>query len=171
MIVDLDDKECLARLVGQGDLNQLEKLKLVRRRAHHTAFSNTKASKQLYEAGKAIQYLHSRSPPIVHGAVHPITIFVRRPDSAVLCDFGMANLWRLFERDTSFDSRAMAGVTLDWLSPSARVGYTAPEYIMDDTGEMLPPADIYSFASVILAVCDKFAADKGLITHIHTSRF
>ncbi|KAG8900527.1 hypothetical protein FRC00_012443 [Tulasnella sp. 408] len=46
----------------------------------------------------------------------------------------------------------MAGVTRDWLCPGARVGYTAPEYILDDTAEMLPPADIYSFASVILAV-------------------
>ncbi|KAG9040873.1 Ankyrin repeat and protein kinase domain-containing protein 1 [Tulasnella sp. UAMH 9824] len=134
MIVDLEGKESLARLVGQGDLNLLEKLKL------------------LYEAGKALQYLHSRSPPSVHGAVHPRTIFVTKPNSAVLSDFGLANLWRLFEDDTSFHPGAMAGVTRDWLSPGAKVGYTAPEYIMDDTAEMLPPADIYSFASVILAV-------------------
>ncbi|KIO18938.1 hypothetical protein M407DRAFT_31410 [Tulasnella calospora MUT 4182] len=134
MIVDLDNKELLSHLVAQGDLNLLDGLKL------------------LYETGKAIQYLHSRSPPVVHGAVHPRNILIARPDVAVLCDFGLANIWRLFEVDRSLYEEAKAGTPPDWLSPAERLGYTAPEYILDDKSEMLPPADIYAFASVILAV-------------------
>ncbi|KIO16127.1 hypothetical protein M407DRAFT_34238 [Tulasnella calospora MUT 4182] len=134
MIVALDGKESLSLLVGRGELNPVERLKL------------------LCEAGKAIQYLHSRSPPVAHGAVHPRSIFVTRPDSAVLCDFALGKVWRLFESDAGVYGGGMACVQHTWLSPGARLGYTAPEYILEDTGEMLPPADIYAFASVILAV-------------------
>ncbi|KAG9040871.1 hypothetical protein FS837_012986 [Tulasnella sp. UAMH 9824] len=134
MIVARSGKQPLSRLVEQGDLGPLERLKL------------------LYETGKAIQYLHSRRPPIVHGGVHPQNILISEPDSAVLSDFGLANLWRLLEEDTSFHQSSGTGQHTVGLAPGAKVGYTAPEYILDDTGEMESPADIYAFASVILAV-------------------
>ncbi|KAG9040874.1 hypothetical protein FS837_012989 [Tulasnella sp. UAMH 9824] len=132
MIVDLDGKEPLSRLVKQSDLNMLEKLKL------------------LYETGKATQYLHSLNPPAVHGALHPNNILIATPNSAVLSDFGLANVWRLLEPDRT--EHGLGNELYDtWLLPRDKLGYTAPEYILSDTGEMLPPADIYAFATVILA--------------------
>ncbi|KIO16128.1 hypothetical protein M407DRAFT_34239 [Tulasnella calospora MUT 4182] len=156
MIVARDGKESLARLIARGDLNPLERLEL------------------LYEAGKAIQYLHSKSPPVVHGGVHPKTILIARPNSAVLSDFGLPNVWRLLELDSGF---AHPAIDEAWLGPlaGAKVGYTAPEYILDEEEEMLPPADIYAFASVILAVLSSrhpfsgvsISSAKGIAAIVH----
>lgn len=144
MIVARSGKQPLSRLVEQGDLGPLERLKL------------------LYETGKAIQYLHSRSPPIVHGGVHPQNILIAEPDSAVLSDFGLTNVWRLLEKDNSFHQSSGTGPNGVDLAPGAKVGYTAPEYILDDTGEMKSPADIYAFASVILAVMSSHHPFAGI---------
>ncbi|KAG8900526.1 Receptor-interacting serine/threonine-protein kinase 2 [Tulasnella sp. 408] len=132
MILDFDGKEPLSLSIEQSDLNPMEKLRL------------------LYETGKAIQYLHCRSPPVAHGAVHPKNILIATPDSAVLSDFGLANVWRILEPDDTDHGWAFE-IYDTWRDPRDKVGYTAPEYILCDTGEMLPPADIYAFASVILA--------------------
>ncbi|KAG8986716.1 hypothetical protein FRB90_003824 [Tulasnella sp. 427] len=133
MIVARTGKDPLSRLVERGHLSFLERLKLV------------------YEAGKAIQYLHSRSPPLVHGAVHPKNIFVDKFQQVVLSDWGLAGVWRLMEKDPSFhvSTNQESQVELDEL---ARLGYTAPEYMAEENGEMTPSADIFAYASVILAV-------------------
>ncbi|KAG8906434.1 hypothetical protein FRC01_008021 [Tulasnella sp. 417] len=134
MIVDFDGREAFSYIVQRGDLNALERLRLI------------------YEAGKAIQYLHSRNPPLVHGALHPKNIFIKEPNSAVLSDFGLANVWRLLEANDLLRDFPPWGLYYAELSPGARIGYIAPEYIWDEEGEMVPSADIYAFASVILAV-------------------
>ncbi|KAG8892459.1 hypothetical protein FRC01_014160, partial [Tulasnella sp. 417] len=134
MIVDFDGRKRLSYLVRQGDLNALERLKLI------------------FEAGKAIQYLHSQNPPLVHGAVHPKNIFIKEPNSAVLSDFGLANVWRLLEVDHLLREFPNERFYYAELSTGAKIGYTAPEYILDDEEEMAPSADIYAFASVIVAV-------------------
>ncbi|KAG8900528.1 hypothetical protein FRC00_012444 [Tulasnella sp. 408] len=147
MIVARSGKQPLSRLVEQGDLGQLERLKL------------------LYETGKAIQYLHSRSPPVVHGAVHPKNILVAQPSSAVLSDFGLANIWRLLEQDTSFHQSSGTGNHSVNLDPRGKIGYTAPEYILNDKGLMEPPGDVFAFASVILAVLSSHHPFTGVTTH------
>ncbi|KAG9040872.1 Receptor-interacting serine/threonine-protein kinase 2 [Tulasnella sp. UAMH 9824] len=124
MIVARAGEQPLSRLMFQDDLDPPERLKL------------------LYEIGKSIQYLHSRSPPFVHGGVHPKYILISKRNSAVLSDFGLPNLWRLLEIDDSFETSSSWGTQYAGLSPPEKIGYTAPEYIQDDFGEMLPPADI-----------------------------
>lgn len=94
--------------------------------------------------------------------MHPKYILISKPNSAVLSDFGLPNLWRLLESDTNDWASSSSGTQhYPGLSPSEKVGYTAPEYILDDAGEMSPPADIYAFASVILAVRTGFATAWG----------
>lgn len=84
--------------------------------------------------------------------MHPKYILISKLDSAVLSDFGLHNVWRLLEPDTSAQESSGLGTQYGRLGPSEKLGYTAPEYILNDAGEMSPPADIYAFASVILAV-------------------
>lgn len=88
---------------------------------------------------------------------------MERPNQAVLSDFGLANIWRLVERDTGFYESSNTGTRESRLAPNHQLGYTAPEYILDDKSEMLPPADVYAFASVILAVKARICTQSGQV--------
>ncbi|KAG8958881.1 hypothetical protein FRC05_008327 [Tulasnella sp. 425] len=107
----------------------------------HPDFTESRKLALLYDAARAIAYLHSQSPPIVHGRIHPTEILVNNQGRAILFDFGIhhavANLERSPPQSTS-----------ETVLPDG--GYCAPEILK---GQVLTPAaDAYAFAGVILVV-------------------
>ncbi|KAG8911750.1 hypothetical protein FRC01_005542, partial [Tulasnella sp. 417] len=128
----------LSRIVSSGFLNPVEKLEV------------------LWRAGKAIEHLHTRVPPVVHGGIHPKAFMVTEGRDVLLADFGYAFVWSSLERDPSLNQDP--GTTL-------KIGYSAPETVASSpeiTSEMERPADIFAFASTILAVMSNAHPYAGL---------
>ena len=83
-------------------------------------FDEPTAAQYLREVALAVQYLHSRDPPIIHRDIKPENILLDRDGRAKLADFGWSNF---FNDDTK---RATSCGTLDYLAPEMidRSGHT-----------------------------------------------
>ena len=84
----------------------------------------------LRDAARALRYLHSLSPPVVHRDVKPSNFLVDRAWKVKLCDFGLA-----------VDPKAGAGTP----------AYMAPELFRADA-PYGPPADVYAFGVLMWEV-------------------
>lgn len=90
------------------------------------------AIKWLSQVMRAIQYLHSRNPPIIHRDIKPANIKIGRDGRAYLVDFGIAKVLRA-------GSRTQAGARA--ITP----GYSPPEqYGMAPTDQR---SDIYALGA------------------------
>ncbi|KAG8969205.1 hypothetical protein FRC05_001169 [Tulasnella sp. 425] len=123
------EADTLSRLVSNGLLNPVEKLEV------------------LWRAGKAIEHLHTRVPPVAHGGILPKAFLVTKRREVLLADFGYALVWRSLQED----SPSHQGLEeTPFYTP--KVGYSAPETIAGPQSGLECPADIFAFASTILAV-------------------
>lgn len=99
----------------------------------------------LLGTAKAIQYLHSSSPVLIHGDIKSSNIFLGHHLEPKLGDFGMARLCR--------NPNKTPGKTCSVAQTSTVRGtlaYLPEEYLKD--GQMGVEIDIYSFGVVILEV-------------------
>lgn len=83
-------------------------------------FDEPTSAQFLREVALAVQYLHSRDPPIIHRDIKPENILLDRDGRAKVADFGWSNF---FNDDTK---RATYCGTLDYLAPEMidRTGHT-----------------------------------------------
>ncbi|KAG8943148.1 hypothetical protein FRC04_003181 [Tulasnella sp. 424] len=129
----------LSRLVSHGLLNPVEKLEV------------------LWRAGKAIEHLHTRVPPVAHGGILPKAFLVTKTREVLLADFGYALVWRSLQQDPSLhQGLEVTSFTIP------KVGYSAPETITGTQSGLECPADIFAFASTILAVTSNVHPYAGL---------
>lgn len=90
------------------------------------------------QVAEGLSYLHSRSPPVVHGDFKTMNILVNEEHVAKICDFG----------GSKYIGQEKTGLTTAGL-PFGTVRYSAPEISRDDSPQTLQ-SDVYSFAYVAL---------------------
>ncbi|KAG8940985.1 hypothetical protein FRC04_004841 [Tulasnella sp. 424] len=149
-ILDISGLGVTCTLHSYGYRLEEDPCTVVRRTYRGNILQYTLGPPELDEAGKisvlldvarALEHLHSQSPPIVHGGIHPTEILIDDQGHAVLLDFGMGHIVARLESPPA-------------CAPSMRYipwgGYYAPEII-----EQLPPTpamDVFAFAGVMLVV-------------------
>lgn len=87
--------------------------------------------KILFEIARALNYLHSLNPPIIHRDIKPLNIFIDEESSAKIGDFGLA---------IEYDNKLEANINTDTFST---LEYMSPEVLKQ--GIYRPESDIYSF--------------------------
>ncbi|KAG8925521.1 hypothetical protein FRC01_010054 [Tulasnella sp. 417] len=95
----------------------------------------------LHEAACGLEYLHSRSPPIVHGGIQPRNVIITDDLHAVLSDVAL--------------SRVMVDLGIrTGLTPNGQAvelaGYQAEELFLDES-LLTPLSDVYAFGGLILS--------------------
>ncbi|KAG8916408.1 hypothetical protein FRC01_003170 [Tulasnella sp. 417] len=90
------------------------------------------------QVAEGLGYLHSRSPPVIHGDFKTMNILVTEDHVAKICDFGGSK--HLGEEKTGFTTAGL---------PFGTVRYSAPEISRDDAPQTLQ-SDVYSFGYVAL---------------------
>ncbi|KAL0572982.1 hypothetical protein V5O48_008973 [Marasmius crinis-equi] len=101
--------------------------------------------RSLREIAAGLEYLHSRSPMIVHGDIRGANILVDDECNCRLADFGL--------------SREFSGTTMEASSsggPKGAVRWMAPEMFdtlgRKDSNEDRSPADIYAYACTVVEI-------------------
>ncbi|KAG8947064.1 hypothetical protein FRC04_011244 [Tulasnella sp. 424] len=105
---------------------------------HLKNLSDAEKIRLLLGIAKALEYLHSRNPPVVHGDLKPGNILLSDQGEPLLADFGLATV--LGEEETYTSSHRMGGST-PWMSP---------ECIRGDLRSC--ESDVYSFGSLAFTV-------------------
>eukprot|EP00931_Biecheleriopsis_adriatica_P067309 TRINITY_DN4146_c0_g3_i1.p1 TRINITY_DN4146_c0_g3~~TRINITY_DN4146_c0_g3_i1.p1 ORF type:complete len:803 (-),score=128.52 TRINITY_DN4146_c0_g3_i1:5-2413(-) len=101
--------------------------------------SDRKLVKALIDVCRALHYLHSRSPPLIHGDLKPVNIFVTREEEvephAMLADFGLAKQMLATNRTSGFTER-----------------WAAPEVLLNESKALSTAADVFSFGRLMTFV-------------------
>ncbi|KAF8318092.1 kinase-like protein [Clavulina sp. PMI_390] len=92
-------------------------------------------------ASRAVAYLHSRQPPIIHGDLHPGNILVNEAGTCYLCDFGLS---RIRHEVTRTRTTIQEGGSMRFLAPE--LSASASKKFRTTSG-----SDIYSLAMTSLA--------------------
>ncbi|KIO33519.1 hypothetical protein M407DRAFT_65560, partial [Tulasnella calospora MUT 4182] len=100
--------------------------------------SRIKRIRLLLGIAKGLGYLHSRSPPVVHGDLKPDNILLSDQGEPLLTDFGLSKI--IGEEEMYTYSHRMGG-SVPWMAPECVTG----------TGGSCQ-SDIYSFGSVAFTV-------------------
>ncbi|KAF8317421.1 kinase-like protein [Clavulina sp. PMI_390] len=89
---------------------------------------------------RGVVYLHSRTPPIIHGDLHPGNILIDELNNPVLCDFGRSRIRHEVSRHLS--TREEGG----------RIRFLAPELLNGQTDRFCscPESDIFGLAMTYL---------------------
>ncbi|KIO22698.1 hypothetical protein M407DRAFT_78970, partial [Tulasnella calospora MUT 4182] len=107
--------------------------------SHHLkSFSRVRQIHVLLGIGRGLQYLHSRSPPVVHGDLKPENILLSDQGEPLLADFGLSTI--LGEEQMYTFSHTVGG-SLPWMAPECMLG--APRSCQ---------SDIYSFGNLAFTV-------------------
>lgn len=85
----------------------------------------------------ALQYLHSRRPPILHRDVKPANIIIRPDNHPVLVDFGIAK-----------EHRPGANQTATFVRKAGTEGYAPPEQYTS-AGQSGPWSDVYALGATL----------------------
>ncbi|KAG8902230.1 hypothetical protein FRB99_004716 [Tulasnella sp. 403] len=107
----------------------------------HTELTIVDKIRLLQQTGKALEYLHTLEPPIVHGDIKPSNVLIKQTKEACLCDFGLARLMQSLDAHT--------GLTTSGGGQGTK-GYMAPEIYENDSRS--DKTDIFAFGSLMLAV-------------------
>ncbi|KAL0060223.1 hypothetical protein AAF712_012978 [Marasmius tenuissimus] len=109
----------------------------------------------LYEIASGLQYLHSLSPPVVHGDIKGANVLVDGQRHCLLADFGLADIAAETTIMPAASSGAIKGSTR-WMAPEmyslvmgADVDGSAKE---KGAKEDKSPRDIYAFACTVLEI-------------------
>ncbi|KAF5378042.1 hypothetical protein D9757_011511 [Collybiopsis confluens] len=113
----------------------------LRRNPQHS-FSQTAISRYCCR----LDYLHTRSPPIIHGDIRGANILVNASGHCCLADFGLSVITTTSEAWSSATTSAMKGA-IRWM---------APEYVRQDgstdTLSNHTPRDVYAFGCTIIEI-------------------
>jgi len=92
----------------------------------------------LCEVADGLEYLHSRTPPVVHGDMSPPNILVGDDGKACLRDFGLSNI------------HGPTGPAFVTTGATASLFYVAPEFTSDrgQSFQRTRSMDVYSFGCV-----------------------
>ncbi|KZV97505.1 kinase-like protein [Exidia glandulosa HHB12029] len=88
----------------------------------------------LLQVAQGLEFLHTRTPEIVHGDVHTGNVLITTEGRAVLTDFGLNNV----VPDASYNSYPSMG------HPPGRFLYTAPE-LLQVARQVTTRSDVYAF--------------------------
>uniref|UniRef100_A0A0D3HA62 non-specific serine/threonine protein kinase n=1 Tax=Oryza barthii TaxID=65489 RepID=A0A0D3HA62_9ORYZ len=86
-----------------------------------------------FDVAKGMNYLHKRSPPIVHRDLKSPNLLVDKKYTVKVCDFGLSRL----KANTFLSSKSLAG-TPEWM---------APEVLRDEPSN--EKSDVYSFGVIL----------------------
>ncbi|KAG8947062.1 hypothetical protein FRC04_011242 [Tulasnella sp. 424] len=117
---------------------------------HLKNHSETEKLRLVLGIAKGLEYLHSRSPPVVHGDLKPENILLSDHGEPLLTDFGLSTI--LGEEAMYTPSHPFGGST-PWMSPECIRGESR-----------LCQSDIYSFGSLAFKVMTGTSPHAGL-TH------
>ncbi|KIO17628.1 hypothetical protein M407DRAFT_227816, partial [Tulasnella calospora MUT 4182] len=90
-----------------------------------------------------LDYLHSYSPPIIHGDLRPANVLIDLHINAVLCDFGLASF-------VSGSGTSPGLVTSTTLKGSPR--YMSPELLMGDDCTHSLESDVWAWGCTVFQV-------------------
>ncbi|KAF8312400.1 kinase-like protein, partial [Clavulina sp. PMI_390] len=94
----------------------------------------------LIGCSRGLVYLHSRTPPIIHGDLHPGNVLVGEGISPLLCDFGRSRIRHDVSRGLSNHMDLEGG----------RIRFLAPELWDSQGGHFCPTQDSDVFALAML---------------------
>ncbi|KIO22694.1 hypothetical protein M407DRAFT_216143 [Tulasnella calospora MUT 4182] len=105
---------------------------------HLSKLSETQRGHMLLGIAKGLEYLHSHSPPVVHGDLKPENVLLSDSGEPLLADFGLSTI--LGEEELYTPSHRIGGST-PWMSPECIQG--EPRSFQ---------SDVYSFGSLAFTV-------------------
>ncbi|KAF8296971.1 kinase-like protein, partial [Clavulina sp. PMI_390] len=91
---------------------------------------------------KGVAYLHSRTPPVIHGDLHPGNILLDETSNPFLCDFGLSRIRHEVTRTRSMRQEG------------GRVRFLAPELSLslDAQFRTTSASDVFSLAMTLLNI-------------------
>ncbi|KAG8947060.1 hypothetical protein FRC04_011240 [Tulasnella sp. 424] len=118
--------------------------------------SRTEQLQLLLDIAKGLEYLHSRSPPVVHGDLKPVSSFFLVQDNVLLSDEGEAlltdfGLSTIMGQESMYSPSHHRGGSVPWMSP---------EQMSEESKSC--QSDVYSFGSLAFAVLTGKTPHHGL---------
>ncbi|KAM0899444.1 hypothetical protein ACQ4PT_021307 [Festuca glaucescens] len=107
--------------------------KLLHRTGAREVLDERRRLNMAFDVAKGMNYLHRRSPPIVHRDLKSPNLLVDKKYTVKVCDFGLSRL----KANTYLSSKSLAG-TPEWM---------APEVLRDEPSN--EKSDVYSFAVIL----------------------
>ncbi|KAF8312392.1 kinase-like protein, partial [Clavulina sp. PMI_390] len=98
----------------------------------------------LVGCSRGLVYLHSRTPPIVHGDLHPGNVLIDKNSSPLLCDFGRSRIRHDVSRGLS-NHKDLEGGRLRFLAPELWESQTDHFCLTQDS-------DVFALAMLYLNV-------------------
>uniref|UniRef100_A0A0E0B6R6 non-specific serine/threonine protein kinase n=1 Tax=Oryza glumipatula TaxID=40148 RepID=A0A0E0B6R6_9ORYZ len=107
--------------------------KLLHRSGAKEVLDERRRLNMAFDVAKGMNYLHKRSPPIVHRDLKSPNLLVDKKYTVKVCDFGLSRL----KANTFLSSKSLAG-TPEWM---------APEVLRDEPSN--EKSDVYSFGVIL----------------------
>ncbi|TFK31105.1 kinase-like domain-containing protein [Crucibulum laeve] len=109
----------------------------------------------ILDVARGLEYLHTLSPPIVHGDLKGNNVIITDEGRAALCDFGLSKVIEDMGRPSGYTLTQPDVGPLRW---------QAPEFLEHEDTPLLPSSDIWSFG------CTAYELLTGNIPYHHRTR-
>ncbi|KAG8950905.1 hypothetical protein FRC04_006969 [Tulasnella sp. 424] len=109
----------------------------------------------IHQAGRGLEYLHSRTPPICHADIKPENVLITDSRGTALSDFGLSRVLQDLEISGGFTTTETVKGT---------VRYMASELFAGQKANL--EADVYAFGGLILTVMSGRPPFDGLLYHV-----